>query len=165
LSVAAENVVNEFILEVEGKAEGKQRPRHNPFVQKRPFTPKKTVTAEREIRAAWEAIGKPRFPDVAIGLEIFIGVSRPQSHFKRNGELSAEGKRHPYPDNKKPDLDNAAKTVLDALNSRAWRDDVRVTRLLLDRDWTDWPYTRIHASVRPLREWGADHPSYDEMGQ
>ena len=138
-------------------AEGKQRARHNPFIQKRPFTPKVTLVAEREIRAAWEEIGKPRFPDVAIGLEVFIAVARPRTHFKKNGELSAEGKRHPYPDNKKPDLDNAAKLVMDALNSRAWRDDVRVTKLVIERDWTDWPLTRIRAFTRPDREAEREH--------
>ena len=141
--------VAEFTLDIEGKAEGKQRPRYNPFMGKRPYTPKKTVVAEREIRAAWEAIGKPRLPDGAIDLEVVIAVSRPQGHFKKNGDLSAEGKRHPFPDNQKPDLDNALKTLLDALNTRAWRDDVRVTGLRMERVWADWPSTHLHATAKP----------------
>ena len=144
MGLVAETVA-EFTLDIEGMAEGKQRPRHNPFIQKRPFTPKKTVVAEREIRAAWEAVGKPRLPDGAIGVEVVISVARPGTHFKRNGELSAEGQRHPYPDNKKPDIDNAVKLIFDALNTRAWRDDVRIVSLQIERMWADWPRTHIHA--------------------
>ena len=68
---------------------------------------------------------------------------RPRGHFRRDGNLSAEGLRHPVPRNKKPDVDNALKLVMDALNSRAYRDDVLVAKVIVERDWGEWPETLI----------------------
>jgi Holliday junction resolvase RusA-like endonuclease len=36
----------------------------------------------------------------------------------------------------KPDVDNVAKAILDALKNR-WRDDTQVARLTVDKRWTD----------------------------
>jgi Holliday junction resolvase RusA-like endonuclease len=139
-----------FVLRIEGQPQGKDRPRHNPFIQKRPYTTKKTVVGEREVRAAWEEQGMPRFPDeVGIILEVVNIQSRPKSHFNSKGELNKTGQSYPLPHNKKPDFDNAAKLIGDALNSRAWRDDVRICKFLYEREWGEWPATVIRASIHP----------------
>lgn len=129
-------------LTVDGQPEGKDRPR---FGNGRTFTTKKTLLAEGEIRRAWEEAGKPRLDDGAINLIVKLYVSRPAGHYKANGDLSAEGLRNPYPAKQKPDVDNALKLVMDALNTRAWRDDVRVVRALVTRAWSEWPRTEISA--------------------
>ena len=135
--------VSEIRLRIEGPAEGKDRPRFNPFM-KQVYTTKKTTTGEREIRAAWEEQGKPRLPDEsALGLSVSIAVVRPGGHFKKDGSLSAEGERNPVPRKQKPDLDNAVKLIMDALNGRAYRDDVRVAQLHMWRSWAEWPFTEI----------------------
>lgn len=108
------------------------------------YTPKATVLAEREIRQAWREAGEQRLPDVALELNLDLYVQRPQSHFKKNGELSTEGLRHPIPRNKKPDMDNALKLAMDALNSRAYKDDVQVAKVIMVRHWGEWPKTVIN---------------------
>jgi Holliday junction resolvase RusA-like endonuclease len=131
-------------LRVAGKAHAKQRQRFDPR-SKRAYTPPANIVNENDIRAVWREAGEPRIEDqdAAVGIEMFIKVVRPKGHYKKDGTLSAEGKRNPKPANKKPDLDNALKTVMDALNSRAYRDDVRVARALVDRDWGEWPEITI----------------------
>jgi Holliday junction resolvase RusA-like endonuclease len=64
--------------------------------------------------------------------------------------LSATGLRHPVPRSRKPDLDNAVKLVMDALNTRAYRDDVRIARVYCERVWGDWPLTVV--KIWPLHE-------------
>jgi Holliday junction resolvase RusA-like endonuclease len=104
--------------------------------------------AEAEVRRKWEEAGEPRLPDdVGLRIEMTLYVVRPGSHRKKDGSLSAEGERHPRPHTKKPDVDNAIKLVMDALNKRAYRDDVRIVEALVERHWADWPTTKIRIST------------------
>lgn len=41
--------------------------------------------------------------------------------------------------NQKPDLDNLAKTYLDALNEIAWKDDSSISKLTLEKSWSFTP--------------------------
>lgn len=129
-------------LEIHGKPVGKGRPKFSTKTG-RAYTPKQTVLAEREIRQAWREQGEPRLPDTALEILIELYVQRPQSHYKKDGSLSAEGLRHPIPRNKKPDVDNALKLVMDALNSMAYRDDVQIANATVRRFWGEWPKTVI----------------------
>lgn len=146
---------------VPGKPVGKGRPR---FVKKtgRTFTPAATQSAEGDVRRAWENAGEPRL-EGPINVRIELRVERPLGHFRKlprvPGQaeafprtlaalppLSAEGLRHPFPDNQKPDLDNAVKLVMDALNGRLWKDDVQVVGLLVRRVWEARAETLIVAT-------------------
>ena len=135
--------VPEINLVFDGDPVGKERPKFNTQT-KVAYTPKKTVIAEKEIRSLWREAGKPRLDDVALELVIELYVQRPQSHFKKNGELTAEGLRHPVPRNKKPDVDNAIKLVMDALNKHAYKDDVQIAKATVVRFWGEWPKTVIN---------------------
>lgn len=130
-------------LRVAGNATTKQRQRFDPRT-KRAYTPPSNIIGENDVRAIWREAGEPRLePDTAVSVEILIVVPRPNSHFRKSGDLSSEGLRHPIPRNKKPDMDNALKLVMDALNSRAYKDDVAVARVFMERRWGDWPETII----------------------
>lgn len=132
----------EINLEIHGNPVGKGRPK---FTKKgHVYTPSGTALAEKEIRQAWREAGEPRLDDVALELVVKLYVQRPKLHYKQNGELSKEGLRHPIPRNKKPDVDNALKLVMDALNSRAYRDDVQIAKVTVERQWGDWPKTVIN---------------------
>lgn len=142
-----------FEIVIEGPPEGKDRPRfrailakgRKPFVQV--YTTKKTEAAEKRIQAAWEAIGRP-YVEGPLTVDVVLHVARADSHYTSKGALSAEGLRHPYPTGKKPDVDNAVKLVLDALNGRAYRDDVDVIVLTCRRVWsTDGERTRARVST------------------
>lgn len=130
-----------FAFAVPGKAVGKGRPR---FAGGRVFTDRATEQAEQDIFGCWMAAGSVRL-EGPVHLAVRVYCERPQSHLRANGELSAEGLRHPFPDKQKPDVDNALKLVMDALNGRAWRDDVQVVSGSSGRVWGQPARTYIFA--------------------
>jgi Holliday junction resolvase RusA-like endonuclease len=143
-------------LRIAGRATTKQRPRFDPRT-KRTYTPPSNIVSENDVRAVWREAGEPRIEDdCAVALEITVTVMRPAGHFKRDGSLSSEGLRHPVPRSQKPDLDNAVKLVMDALNTRAYRDDVRVAKLSAERQWGDWPETLIVLRAIAPVEWSVE---------
>jgi Holliday junction resolvase RusA-like endonuclease len=137
-------MISGFTLHINGRPIGKGRPR---FAHGRTYTPHQTTVAEEAIRGEWEANGAPRLPDGPVRLHVVLGVERPQSHFLRDGSLSAEGQRNRFPHRQKPDLDNATKLIMDALNGRSWRDDVQVIALVAERVWCERAFTMVTASV------------------
>ena len=107
-------------FEVWGKVRGKGRPR---FARGgHAYTPKGTRDYERAIREAFEnAPGRPPEPfsgPIAVCIMTYrqLPKSAPKSVIRE-------------PDMHKPDADNVAKIVLDALNGVAWLDDAQVTSL------------------------------------
>lgn len=128
-------------LELTGRPEGKGRPR---FAQGRVFTPAATKLAEGRIIDAWTNADQPRI-DGPVRLRLRLEVARPKGHFTSKGALSAAGSRLQHPTGKKPDLDNALKLVMDALNRRAYRDDVDVVDVAAVRVWAPdgWERTLI----------------------
>jgi Holliday junction resolvase RusA-like endonuclease len=137
--------VQSFTLELDGEPQGKPRARFR--AGQKPYPDRAQKLAEGEVRRAWEQAGRPRLPDGPLALSVVLSVARPAGHFKQDGSLSAEGLRCPQPHKAKPDLDNAIKLVGDALNTLAWRDDVRFVWICSARLWSKWPATRITASV------------------
>lgn len=104
--------------------QGKQRPRVTKFGV---YTPRETVDAEKRVRKAFldavnggEMLESPWFPDGELSLHLFVYRPLPKSRSKR---LEHE------PDTFKPDTDNIAKLVMDALNGVAYTDDKQITDL------------------------------------
>lgn len=120
-------------LVIPSEPRGKGRPR---FVRAtgRTYTDTPTLRHEQRIADAWRATGQERFPDEPLELLVSLVVERPAAHLKVNGDLSALGKRHPMP-RRKPDVDNALKLVMDALNGLAYRDDVQIVDARVRRRW------------------------------
>lgn len=134
-----------FVLTLEGAPEGKARPRLGKGG--RVFTPRPTRLAEARIIDAWSGAGQPRI-DGPVGLMVELHVCRARDHYRTDGvTLSAKGQRFPYPTGKKPDVDNALKLIMDALNKRAYRDDVDVVNATITRHWTPdgWERTIVRA--------------------
>lgn len=85
----------------------------------RTYTPDKTAEAMALIRAAWG--DRPKAPS-GVPVRVTIRTMRPLPK-SRPKSVEAE------PDIVKPDADNIAKLVLDALNGAAWEDDTQVVCL------------------------------------
>lgn len=93
----------------------------------RVFTPRKTELAESRIRAAWlesshacAGAGQPLL------LEILVRVGRPAAHFGSGRNAAVLRPSAPLWPAGRPDWDNYAKTVCDALNGVAWADDGQI---------------------------------------
>jgi Holliday junction resolvase RusA-like endonuclease len=146
--------VSEFTLTVEGPPVGKDRPRFRVVAPKgkRPFvhvyTTKETEAAEEAFRTAWRESGSP-VVEGAFNVVVEAHCARPATHYLKDGySLSAEGRRHRYPENRKPDLDNVLKLVLDALNGHAYKDDVAAVYATARRHWgTGSERTRVWISA------------------
>ena len=140
-------MVSSVSFDVCGKISGKGRPR---FTRSgRPYTPKATRDYEAAIREAFEnAPGRPPEPfsgpiAVCINTHRQLPKSTPKSVYSEQ-------------DTHKPDIDNVAKIVLDALNGVAWEDDAQVVSLkVLKLNRTRSP-ERLSVSITELDRLGEE---------
>ena len=127
--------VDACTLTIPGRVAGKGRPRARVVDgHARIYTPADTVKAEDRCRDAWRAIGSPWLGDGALFAHVTFHEQRPLGHWKVNGELSAAGLRAPFPC-RKPDGDNAYKTLTDALCGCLYRDDVQIVDGRFSKRW------------------------------
>lgn len=113
----------------------KQRPR---FTKNgRTYTTKKTRQFEKQIRDAWEVKHGTLWSEFEGPVAMQIETSRPLC--KSNPKYWA-GRQ----DLKKPDFDNIAKIVCDALNGLAYKDDAQIFEAHVHR----FPYTLHGTSPR-----------------
>lgn len=134
-------------FDVFGKVRGKGRPR---FTRGgRPYTPKATRDYEAAIRDAFEnATGRPPEPfSGPIAVSIMTYRQLPKSTPK---SVSSE------PDTHKPDIDNVAKIVLDALNGVAWEDDAQVVSLTASKLNRTRSPERLSVSITELNRLGEE---------
>lgn len=120
---------------VPGKAQGKQRPkfrRMGNFVKT--YTPIETVTFENYVKLQYSNT----FPDhfFPAGTPLIIALTAvlpiPESKSKKFKERAKAGLELPT---KKPDLDNLAKSVCDALNKTAYADDAQLITMILSKKY------------------------------
>lgn len=122
---------------------GKGRPRHNQWGT---YTDPKDRLYEADIREKFIAqCGEEmRYYEGAVHLSLEFTRPLPKSYpKKRNGEADVF----------KPDADNLAKSVMDALSGVAWRDDQQVTLLCAEKKprWHGAPCT-ILIDIRYMEE-------------
>lgn len=116
-----------------GEPQGKARPRI--LRSGRAYTPKKTAEYERAIRAAFKDAGG-ELTEYPVRVSIIAYYRIPQSASKR---MQAQMMENAVLPTKKPDLDNLAKVVCDALNGIAYKDDAQVCKLSVRKYYSDVP--------------------------
>lgn len=130
----------QLIFSVEGDPVGKQRPR---FARGRTYTPKKTVTYETAIAdKALSAMGPAEPLETPVAVYIYINHAIPASYSKKRRADCLNRLERP----KKPDLDNTAKTFLDAMNGIVYKDDVQVVSLHVTKRYDT--IASVHVCVR-----------------
>ena len=118
-------------FEIPGKPQGKARARtfyNSKLGKMQSITPENTVLYENLIKHCYlETKCEPFLDKVPLEVEITACFPIPKSATKKDRERI---KLMEYYPTKKPDADNIAKVVCDALNGLAYKDDAQVI------DWT-----------------------------
>lgn len=129
---------------IDGEPHGKARPQFSTYNGKiRAITPQKTVAYERRVKWAYKkACNNFRFEDgapLAVIIEAYYGIAKSTS--KSRAEKMKSGAVVPT---KKPDCDNVAKAVLDALNNIAYKDDAQIAQLTVMKRFSDNPRVEVY---------------------
>ncbi len=124
------------IFTIPGKPFGKQRHRVN-MAQRRTFD----TAANRGFARTAGLIARPHFPrplDGPVSVWIDAAFAMPKS-WSREMMNDHEDRAH----TQKPDADNIAKAICDALNGIAWTDDAQVAELHITKRWRWRADTRV----------------------
>lgn len=133
---------------VPGEARGKGRPRfarQGKFV--RTYTDDRTASFENLVALfASQAMGARPLIEGPASVRMDIHVGIPASWSKKKRAAALAGNLRPTG---KPDLDNCAKLVLDAINGVVWRDDKQVAALTITKQYAEIPRTEV--AVQEMR--------------
>ena len=122
---------------VPGEPRAKERPR---VYNGHAFTPDKTKHYEAEVKFwYYQCVGREKL-DGEIKAEINAYYKIPKSVSKKKRQQMIDGTIRPT---KRPDLDNVAKSILDALNGIAYHDDSAVVSLHVEKWWSDEPRVEV----------------------
>ena len=115
-------------FQVEGDPKGKGRPRFSRVGSfTKVYTDKQTLTYEALIATfAKQAMGGTEPLKTPVSVFLYVRLPIPQSYPKKRREACLSGVEMPC---KKPDIDNIAKTYLDAMNGVIFVDDTQVIDL------------------------------------
>lgn len=124
--------MEQICFSIPGAPVGKARPRATRFGQ--PYTPAGTVQYENWVKLCF----KQKYPDWVpttemVKMKLVIEYPIPKSTPKKYINDMRSGVIRPM---KKPDIDNIAKIVSDALNNIAYRDDSQIVELVCSKYYT-----------------------------
>ena len=126
-----------MIFEILGEPMGKQRPKFARIGNfTRTYTPKETVNYENLVKLSYQNFGGEHFGSVPLKVQITAKFPIPKSFSKKKHEMAADGELRPTT---KPDCDNIAKIICDALNGIAYDDDKQIVELLVVKEYTERP--------------------------
>lgn len=142
-------MIERIIFNVTGEPVGKGRPR---FYRRGKgvgtYTPDKTIEYEERIRQAFirgvSTYGDkvPTFPeDAAVKMQIMATFGIPKSASKKKKAEMIAGFIRPT---KKPDADNIAKIVADALNGIAYKDDTQLVEIEVRKFYGEQPRISVN---------------------
>ena len=121
------------------------------------YTPAKTKNYETFVRELFYAEHGQVMMDGPIKAEIVAYFPIPQSATKG---LKAKMATEQFPHTKSRDADNVAKSVLDALNGVAYKDDCQIADLLVLKRFSELP--RVTLSLTKI-EYGGEHNEFSSQ--
>lgn len=121
-----------YEFEVIGDIVGKQRPRVNMYTGS-VYTPNKTKDYEDYIKQSF-FIKYPKYEMITnrVIVKIIAYLKIPKNTGKSKIEKMINGESSPM---KKPDIDNIAKIVLDAINDYVIKDDIQVSKIFVEKKY------------------------------
>ena len=132
---------NKIFLIVPGKPQAKQRPRWSSHGT---YTPKETVAYETYIKEIF-VISYPDFIllEGPLKIQITAWLMIPKSTSKKKAKLMTERIIRPT---KKPDWENVAKSVCDALEKLAYKNDSQIVTAVFHKFYSVQPRLEIEIS-------------------
>lgn len=102
----------------------------------RAYNPPTADAWKAAVKAAWRLASTSAEPFTGhLKIHLQFMIPRPKSHLTSKGTLTKSAPLHHV---QKPDLDNLAKGVLDALtNASAYRDDCQIVELRVGKVWVN----------------------------
>ena len=139
---------------IDGKPQGKARARtfYNPKLGRvQSMTPENTVLYENLVKQSFvqQADKDARWfnkEPLAVYITAFYPI--PASTTKKDRQLICSGKLFPT---KKPDADNVAKVICDALNGVAYGDDTQIIKLSILKAYTE-EQPRVQVCIEEIKE-------------
>jgi len=129
------------MFEVPGKPQGKARARTTRYGT---YTPEKTVLYENLIKVCYRQV-TDYYTEEPLHMTIEAVFEPVKSTSKVRRKKMLEGEIKPT---KKPDIDNIAKVVLDALNGVAYKDDTQVISLAVTKRYG--PFNKLNVILRSV---------------
>lgn len=138
--------MNNFGFVIEGSPVAKGRPRFsNRGGFAKAYTPAKTRNAEAEVIVrcinAMKIAGNDRPTENPLKISIFFDMPIPKSFSKKKVEACLRCEIFPTT---RPDLDNMAKTYLDAMNGIVYKDDSQIIELNVKKKYSTVPATTVY---------------------
>lgn len=137
----SETECKKYVLTVPGEPVAKGRPRVGKFGT---YTPKKTLNYETYVKELWVTSYGQTMLEGELKAEITAYFSIPKSTSKKKKVEMSEGRINPI---KRPDADNIAKTVLDALNGIAYYDDSQIVEVTVKKRYAENPRMELAISI------------------
>jgi Holliday junction resolvase RusA-like endonuclease len=105
------------------------------------YTPEKTVNYENLVQFSYiEKFKGEELLEDDLSMIINFYFPIPKSTSKKNRELMLKGEiRH----NKRPDIDNCIKSITDALNNIAYKDDSQIVQIIAAKVYSEEPRTEV----------------------
>lgn len=125
-----------FVVEGEPKAKARHRTNKTGHT----YTPDTTVNYENWVKLSYRIANKDKHLEGEIRASIHAYFTIPKSAVK--GKRLAM-KHNTVRPTKRPDVDNLAKSILDALNGIAYKDDSQVVDLVVQKFWSEEPRVEV----------------------
>lgn len=126
---------------IPGKPFAKQRPKAAKIGNHMTvYTPKQTLEFENLVKYSYYQQNGSKMLDGPLKAEVTGTFPVPSSASKKIAKLMLDGNLF---HTKKPDCDNMAKAVLDALNDIAYKDDSQIVELVVVKRFGENPNTKI----------------------
>jgi Holliday junction resolvase RusA-like endonuclease len=138
-------------FQVEGDPKGKGRPRFSRVGNfTKVYTDKQTLSYEAMIATfAKQAMGASEPLKTPVSVFLHVRLPIPQSYSKKRKEGCLSGLEMPC---KKPDIDNIAKTYLDAMNEVIFVDDTQVVELHVKKVYAEKPGVDVMVMERTAND-------------
>ncbi len=131
---------------VAGAPQGKARPR---VTRHGTYTPAKTKAYEQAVQLAYmmqaQGCTFPADAELMVCINAYYPIPKSASKSKRQKML--ENCIRPTV---KPDADNIAKAICDALNGEAWKDDAQICTLIVHKQYSEEP--RCDVTIRTVSD-------------